>query len=634
MKRKILLIEPNYKNKYPPIGLMKISSYHKSLGDEVTFFKGNLKDLVLDQIVTDCLKSLNDNNQQVKWDLNYFYIKNYIKTGMKKYLSLMFPEGDAPIKSIQILRLYKDYYRKKEYVNNPIWDRIYITTLFTFYWKKTIDCINFSKMLVKDINNLMVGGVMASILPDEIYNETGVKPYVGLLNKPFIIDKDNSLIIDEMPLDYSILHEIDYRYPENDAFYGYFTRGCIRNCSFCAVPTIEPLYDSFISFSKSIIKTRGEFGDKRNLLLLDNNVLASKNFEDIINEIIKCGFYKDSKFRNPNLLEVYINNLNNNINDKVYTDLLYNEYLSLLKKAKKSDKEYILNILETKNIIDPLNVTKEKLKSIYPELNNIYLKYLSKIPKKRRVDFNQGLDARLLTEKKIKLLSKIAINPMRIAFDDVKDEEVYIKAIKLSASYDVKSFSNYLLYNEKDHPNDLYKRLKINIDLCEELNISIYSFPMKFHPIFGDHNKDRNFLGQQWNRKFIRSIQIILNATKGKVGRSKSFFEKAFGKDLNEYIELLYMPEVYILYRYFFENIGYTNKWKEQFNSLTCNERDELKQIIKDNDITQKKININNDRIRLILKHYLIKSKDVEDSSTLIGKMKIEYDCKKLNEIR
>ncbi len=46
MKR-VLLIEPNYvksKNKngeqFPPIGLMKISSYHKKRGDKVKFFKG------------------------------------------------------------------------------------------------------------------------------------------------------------------------------------------------------------------------------------------------------------------------------------------------------------------------------------------------------------------------------------------------------------------------------------------------------------------------------------------------------------------------------------------------------------------------------------------------------------------
>ena len=37
---KILLVEPNYKNKYPPIGLMKISTYFKQKGDFVEFHKG------------------------------------------------------------------------------------------------------------------------------------------------------------------------------------------------------------------------------------------------------------------------------------------------------------------------------------------------------------------------------------------------------------------------------------------------------------------------------------------------------------------------------------------------------------------------------------------------------------------
>ncbi len=40
MSRKILLIEANYKNKYPPLGLMKLATYHRQLGDDVTFYKG------------------------------------------------------------------------------------------------------------------------------------------------------------------------------------------------------------------------------------------------------------------------------------------------------------------------------------------------------------------------------------------------------------------------------------------------------------------------------------------------------------------------------------------------------------------------------------------------------------------
>ena len=29
MNRKVLLVEPNYKNKYPPMGLMKLATYYR-----------------------------------------------------------------------------------------------------------------------------------------------------------------------------------------------------------------------------------------------------------------------------------------------------------------------------------------------------------------------------------------------------------------------------------------------------------------------------------------------------------------------------------------------------------------------------------------------------------------------------
>ena len=40
--KNILLVEPGYKNKYPPLGLMKIAQYHGPRGqnDNVTFVKG------------------------------------------------------------------------------------------------------------------------------------------------------------------------------------------------------------------------------------------------------------------------------------------------------------------------------------------------------------------------------------------------------------------------------------------------------------------------------------------------------------------------------------------------------------------------------------------------------------------
>jgi radical SAM superfamily enzyme YgiQ (UPF0313 family) len=80
---------------------------------------------------------------------------------------------------------------------------------------------------------------------------------------------------------------IPYKYPENNAYYGYMTRGCIRHCSFCAVPTLEPEYCEYVSIKQKIEEINAKYGAQRNLLLLDNNVLASPRFPKIIEEIIE-----------------------------------------------------------------------------------------------------------------------------------------------------------------------------------------------------------------------------------------------------------------------------------------------------------------------------------------------------------
>ena len=85
--RRILLLEPNYKNKYPPIGLMKIATYHRMLGDEVVFYKGEMKDFFIIEIYNDCLKELENYAPLKSWLLLETEIKAYIKTRRKIYLN-------------------------------------------------------------------------------------------------------------------------------------------------------------------------------------------------------------------------------------------------------------------------------------------------------------------------------------------------------------------------------------------------------------------------------------------------------------------------------------------------------------------------------------------------------------------
>ena len=153
----------------------------------------------------------------------------------------------------------------------------------------------------------------------------------------------------------------------------------------------------------------------------------------------------------------------------------------------------------------------------------------------------------------------------------------------------------------------------MNVDLCEELGVSIYSFPMKYHPIEDpDYFSNRDYIGIHWNRKFIRTIQAVLNSTKGKVGRGHSFFCKAFGKDEEEFMKLLYMPEAMIIYRFYFEEIGLTDEWWNAFSSLPEPKKNIAKQVIEVNDFSNYEELIDDEEILKVLSYYRIKREDAE----------------------
>ncbi|MDR1182926.1 MAG: hypothetical protein LBL13_13215 [Bacteroidales bacterium] len=646
MNRNILLIEPDYKNKYPPVGLMKIATYHRNLRDKVTFFKGNLKSLVIGIIVKKCIDKLTQIDNSINWLLQYETIYNYIATGKLHYYDNIKIEHSNYKSLISFaIEENKKYFQKKLYEKEPLFDRVYVATLFTFYWKITIETINFAKTLVKEDSDVFIGGVSATLLYDDIVEQTGIKPIKGLLNKPKMLDGNNDIIVDVLPLDYSILDETDYKYPENDAYYGYMTRGCFRNCPFCAVTTLEPKYCEYVSLKDKIEETKAKYGDKRNLLLLDNNVLYSTRFPQIIQEIIDCGFGKDATYTEPDEYEIALKNLEKGTNDTAYTKKLFNLNLLLLNRLNGTAEQDFYNLLESNLLLNIHTTTKDSLLKVAQDIVPLYARHFRKRPKQRYIDFNQGVDARLFTEEKANLLGKINIRPLRIAFDNYKDRKYYENAIRLSAKAGIKNFSNYILYNFKDKPVEFYLRLQLNIELCEELDIDIYSFPMKFHPITGKDRFNRGYLGKHWNRKYIRAIQAVLNAIKGKVGRGKEFFEKAFGATEEQFFKILEMPETMILYRFFFEWLGdeknycvSTNAWwqcwQETFKVLNEQETFELLEIIHQNNFSLLLSENDNPKFSELLKFYVNYRDDINDPETELYRLKKEYDMNPTKKLR
>ena len=629
MNRKVLLIEPNYNNKYPPMGLMKLATYYRKCHDDVRFYKGDMRSLAAELICEDLINYLDVCFPDVFWKQYYPTLFDFIKYG--KYSIL---ENDAIFEDEDVLDALKEYrtkYKNKEYFKKPRFDKVGITTLFTFYWNITIDTINFAKQLCKKPEDVMVGGIMSSLLPNEVYEATGIHPFEGLLNHPHDIDDDNEMIIDELPLDYSILEEIDYIYPAHNAYFAYMTRGCVNHCKFCAVPKLEPVYCDFIDLKSRIDETKERFGEQRDLLLLDNNVLASKCYDKIIDEIKECGFGKDATYIPPNEYEVVIKNLKESYNDRAYIRKavkIFKETMDSLKD--ETEKKELYKKLEEAHCLYYYTASKEEIIKLEGFIRPLYLKTHKFSKRKRIVDFNQGIDSRLITPQNMEKLAEVNISPLRIAFDHWELRNVYEKSIRTAVDAGIKNLSNYLLYNFEDKPEDLYYRLKMNVDLCEELGASIYSFPMKYHPINDkEFFMNRDYIGKHWNRKFIRAIQAVLNSTKGKIGRGVDFFEEAFGRDVEEFYKILWMPETFIIYRRVYDaelrnrladkyktttkhDCNLANEWWEKFKKLTPKRQEKAKAIIALNKFKPGDFKTTDKAVLEILSYYQITRNEVE----------------------
>lgn len=603
------------------MGLMKIATYYRRCKDDVRFYKGDLMTFAAQLLCEEFYKEIGENSLA-----KYFSkLVDFIRIGRYSILDTIPDFHDSA--NEELLKVYRHRYKNG---NFPQFDVVGITTLFTFYWKQTVDTINYAKKFCAQDGKMLVGGIAATILPEFIYDETGIMPYVGLLDQPGALDEGNTDIIDELPLDYSILEEIDYKYPAQNAYFGYMTRGCPRNCEFCAVKILEPEYKNYIGIQNQIRYIDEHFGPQKDLYLMDNNVFASKCFNKIIDEINACGFGKGASFLPPNEYEVAIKNLQANYNPRAYIRKIIGIYDQIAKKLPEDEAGDFYLRREADGLLYVSSATAEHILDFDDIARPLYSKYFPKKRTARYIDFNQGLDARLVTAAKMEKLSEINIRPLRIAFDHYEQRDIYVEAVRKAAEYHITDLSNYLLYNFEDKPEELYYRMRINVDLCEELGVTIYSFPMKYHPISDpEYFRNRDYIGKHWNRKFIRSVQAVLNSTKGKIGRGVDFFEEAFGRDVDEFKKILWMPETFIVYRRVYDadlrerladrytgrtahDCDLANEWWEKFSRLPPEKAEKAKEIIALNKFKDGDFVCNDQDVLDILSYYRITRDDAE----------------------
>lgn len=160
--------------------------------------------------------------------------------------------------------------------------------------------------------------------------------------------------------------------------------------------------------------------------------------------------------------------------------------------------------------------------------------------KNKSVDFNQGLDCRFLTEEKAKTISKINIDPIRFAFDNMQEDKYIQKAITMMAERGKKNFANFCLYNFKDTPQDFYYRMREAARLSDELEINVTTFPMRYQPIM-DIDGNRSYVGKHWTERKKKGFMNILSRQSfaGQVSQGIEGFEYWFTDSADKFDKLI-----------------------------------------------------------------------------------------------
>ena len=160
---------------------------------------------------------------------------------------------------------------------------------------------------------------------------------ISLVDGKEVFDKSKDV---NLPAEIESIYPDYSLYPEltKDTAFGFLTRGCPRGCDFCIVGKKEG------RCSVKVADLKQFWGGQRNIVLCDPNILACKDWKDLLQQLI------DSK---------------------------------------------------------------------------------------AKVDFNQGLDIRLMTKEKIEMLNQIKIKEIHFAWDKYKDKDIILPKLRLFMKHQI-----------------------------------------------------------------------------------------------------------------------------------------------------------------------------------------------------
>ena len=171
-------------------------------------------------------------------------------------MNILLIDADSTIPNLALMKL-SAYHKNKG-------DNVELKQLHLPYYpnrKKSVISIDTSEYdktycsIVFDVNNRFIIG------DNIVFGGTGVSLNVALPKKVELYEPDYSI------------------YPDNDISYGFMTRGCIRNCSFCKVPKKEG-HIHLVHEPEDIIR-------HKKVKFMDNNILAYKDHKRLLSKILE-----------------------------------------------------------------------------------------------------------------------------------------------------------------------------------------------------------------------------------------------------------------------------------------------------------------------------------------------------------
>jgi len=119
-----------------------------------------------------------------------------------------------------------------------------------------------------------------------------------------------------------------------------------------------------------------------------------------------------------------------------------------------------------------------------------------------KVDFNQGLDARLITDEAARRISELKIDKIvRLAYDYPQEKPYVERAVQLLTSHGIsgRRILIYALYNYTDNPNEFFERVR------DILRLGTVCYPMRYQPIYTlEKNK---YIAPKWDYQRLELVE-------------------------------------------------------------------------------------------------------------------------------